>query len=83
MFERMLSHPNIKVLLNAEYREIEDAFPHAKVIFTGPIDEYFDFRLGKLPYRSLEFRFETHDAPVAQAGPGDQLSERKRLYTGH
>ena len=69
MFERMLSHPNIKVLLNAEYREIEDAFPHAQVIFTGPIDEYFDYRLGKLPYRSLEFRFETHDAPIAQAGP--------------
>jgi UDP-galactopyranose mutase len=69
MFERMLAHPNIKVLLNADYREIEGTIPHAEVIFTGPIDEFFDFRFGKLPYRSLDFRFETRNAPVAQPGP--------------
>ena len=59
MFERMLAHPNIKVMLNADFREIEGSIPYAQVIFTGPIDEYFDFRFGRLPYRSLEFRFET------------------------
>jgi UDP-galactopyranose mutase len=69
MFERMLSHPNIKILLNADYREIEGVIPHAEVVFTGPIDEFFDYRFGKLPYRSLEFKFETKDVPVAQAGP--------------
>jgi UDP-galactopyranose mutase len=69
MFERMLSHPNIKVLLNADYQDIEGTIPHAEVIFTGPIDEYFDYRYGKLPYRSLEFAFETRNVPVAQAGP--------------
>ena len=69
MFERMLTHPNIKILLNADYREVEAMIPHGEVIFTGPIDEFFDYRFGKLPYRSLEFRFETRNVPVAQAGP--------------
>ena len=69
MFERMLAHPNIKILLNADYREIEGTIPHAEVIYTGPVDEYFDYRFGKLPYRSLEFVFETKNVPVAQAGP--------------
>ena len=43
--------------------------PDAKVIFTGPVDEFFDYRFGRLPYRSLEFRFETMDVAVAQAAP--------------
>jgi UDP-galactopyranose mutase len=66
MFERMLSHPNIKLLLNADYREVRDIVPHRELIYTGPIDEYFEYRFGKLPYRSLEFRFETLDRPTAQ-----------------
>jgi UDP-galactopyranose mutase len=59
LFERMLAHPKIKVLLNADYREVRDWVPHRELIYTGPIDEYFDCCFGKLPYRSLEFRFET------------------------
>jgi UDP-galactopyranose mutase len=39
------------------------------MIFTGPIDEFFDFRYGKLEYRSLEFQFVTHDKPVFQPAP--------------
>ena len=69
MFERMLTHPNIKILVNADYREVRDMIPHREVIFTGPIDEFFDFRFGRLPYRSLEFKFETLDVPVAQEAP--------------
>jgi UDP-galactopyranose mutase len=69
MFERMLSHPNIKILLNADYREVLGVVPFAELIFTGPIDEFFDYRFGKLPYRSLEFRFETKSVPVAQEAP--------------
>lgn len=59
MFERMLSHKNIKIMLNVDYREIRRAIPHKHVIYTGPVDEYFDFKFGKLPYRSLEFKHET------------------------
>jgi len=59
MFERMVTHPNIKILLNADFREVREMIPHREVIYTGPIDEYFDHRFGVLPYRSLEFQFET------------------------
>ena len=69
MFERMLTHPNIMILLNADYREVARAIPHSEVIFTGPVDEFFDYRFGKLPYRSLDFKFETVNRPVAQQGP--------------
>ena len=69
MFERMLAHPNIMILLNADYREVRHVIPHAEVVFTGPIDEFFEYRFGRLPYRSLEFRFETHNVPVAQQAP--------------
>jgi UDP-galactopyranose mutase len=61
MFENMLSHPNIKTMLNTDYREIADVVPYKNLIYTGPIDEYFNFCYGKLPYRSIDFKFETHD----------------------
>jgi UDP-galactopyranose mutase len=69
MFGNMLDHPNIKILLNTDYREIQHEIRHARLIFTGPIDEYFDHRFGKLPYRSLEFKHETHHRPVFQPAP--------------
>lgn len=59
MFERMLDHPNIDVLLGVDYCEARQAYPHDHLVFTGPIDEYFGYRFGKLPYRSLQFRHET------------------------
>jgi UDP-galactopyranose mutase len=61
LFENLLDHPNISILLNTDYREIADEIPYRKMIYTGPIDEFFDLRFGKLPYRSLQFRHETHD----------------------
>jgi UDP-galactopyranose mutase len=69
MFERMLLHPRIKILLNTDYHEVENVIPFKEMIFTGPIDEYFNFRFGRLPYRSLEFRFETFDRRVYQRAP--------------
>jgi UDP-galactopyranose mutase len=59
MFENMLDHPNIKLLLNTDYRDVREILPHKELIYTGPVDEFFDFRFGKLPYRSLEFKHET------------------------
>jgi UDP-galactopyranose mutase len=66
MFERMLAHPNIKVLLNTDYREVEQWLPFRELIYTGPVDEFFDYCYGKLPYRSLEFEFKTFHMPVYQ-----------------
>jgi UDP-galactopyranose mutase len=67
MFERMLDHPNIKVMLNTDFRDIQEWVPYRDLIWTGPIDEFFAYRHGPLPYRSLDFRFETHDMEVFQA----------------
>jgi UDP-galactopyranose mutase len=69
MFENMLNHPNIKVMLNTDYQEIQKAIPCREIIYTGPVDEFFDYRYGKLPYRSLDFKHETHNVPVFQSAP--------------
>jgi UDP-galactopyranose mutase len=65
MFERMLAHPSIKIMLNVDYREVAGIIPYREMIFTGPVDQFFDYRFGKLPYRSLEFRHETLDQEQA------------------
>jgi UDP-galactopyranose mutase len=66
MFEKMLDHPNIKVMLNTDYRELQGIIPYQEMIYTGPVDGFFDYRYGKLPYRSLEFKHETLNEAVHQ-----------------
>lgn len=66
MFENMLSHPNISILLNTDYKDIVDEIPFQEMIYTGPIDYYFDYCYGKLPYRSIEFKFNTMETEVFQ-----------------
>ncbi|HWJ91201.1 MAG TPA: UDP-galactopyranose mutase [Flavisolibacter sp.] len=80
MFQNMLSHRNIKVMLNTDYKEIIDFIPYKNLIFTGPIDEYFNYCYGRLPYRSLEFKFETIDAEVFQP-TGTVNYPNEQLYT--
>ena len=89
MFSAMLDHPNIDVLLGTDYHDVEKEIEAGHVIFTGPIDEYFDFRYGKLPYRSLRFEHSTVDEeqfqPVATvnypdpAVPYTRITEYKHL----
>jgi UDP-galactopyranose mutase len=69
MFEKMLDHPNIKIMLNTDYREIVDLIPYRAMIYTGPVDSFFDYCYGKLPYRSLEFVHETHNVQIYQPAP--------------
>ena len=69
MFEKMLDHPNIKVVLNCDYREIVKEISFKEMIYTGPVDAFFDYCYGKLPYRSLEFRHETQDVETFQPAP--------------
>ena len=59
MFEKMLDNRNIHILLNTDYKEIMDYVKFDRLIFTGPIDYFFDYVHGKLPYRSLDFKFKT------------------------
>jgi len=89
MFERMLAHPNITVRTGVDYAAVRDQVPHRRVIWTGPVDEYFGFRHGKLPYRSLRFEHRTLDQaqyqPVgtvnypAEDVPHTRISEYKHL----
>ncbi len=83
MFEAMLDHPGITLDLGVEYRDVIDRIDVDHIVFTGPIDEYFDFRFGKLPYRSLQFRHETHDVaqfqPVAVVNYPDEVVPQTRI----
>ncbi len=63
MFERMLLHPNIEVRLGIEYDDVRTEVDARQIVWTGPIDEFFGYRLGKLPYRSLQFERETRATP--------------------
>ena len=67
MFERMLDHPNIHVMLQTDFAAIRDTIPYRRLIYTGPIDEFFGFRFGRLPYRSLRFEHVTLDQPRHQS----------------
>ena len=64
--EKMLSHPNIRLILGVDYKEIIDNIEYKVLVYTGPIDYYFNYKYGKLPYRSLELRLETHDVEYYQ-----------------
>jgi UDP-galactopyranose mutase len=89
MFSAMLDHPNIDVLLSTDYKDIVGEVDFKHLVFTGPIDEYFDFRFGKLPYRSLRFEHKTVDQewvqPVAVVNyphpdvPYTRITEYKHL----
>jgi UDP-galactopyranose mutase len=62
LFERMVAaSPGVEVLLRTDYHDVIGQIEHAHLIFTGAIDEYFDYRLGRLPYRSLKFEFESFE----------------------
>jgi UDP-galactopyranose mutase len=69
MFENMLDHRNIKIMLNTDYREIENHIRYSQMVYTGPVDEFFEYRYGKLPYRSLQFKHETKECEVYQDAP--------------
>jgi UDP-galactopyranose mutase len=67
MFARMLDHPNIEVRRSTPYEAVREVKPRRGLIWTGAVDEYFGFRFGKLPYRSLRFDHVTLDQPQFQA----------------
>ena len=89
MFERILAHPNIAVRTGVDYEEARWTVPHRRVVWTGPVDEYFGFRFGKLPYRSLRFEHRTLERErfqdvgtvnyPAEEVPYTRISEYKHL----
>jgi UDP-galactopyranose mutase len=88
MFARMLDHPRIEIQLGTEFSRLPSAVKWRRIIFTGRIDEFYEFRFGRLPYRSLRFEHRTMDyewhQPVGIVNyPGDEpytrVTEHKHL----
>ena len=88
MFRRLLSHPNVQVLLGADGKEASETFSHDHLVFTGPIDQFLGYVHGPLPYRSIRFEVET--LPIEQyqpvgtvnypnAGDFTRITEQKHL----
>ena len=61
LFENLLGHPNIDVQLSTDYFDIRERLSVGHTVYTGPIDVFYDYRFGRLPYRSLHFE-HTHVA---------------------
>jgi len=70
LFEKILAHPNIEVMLNTDFFDVKDQFEgYEKLFYTGPVDRYFEFKhslIEKLEYRSINFVSETHDLEFFQ-----------------
>jgi len=89
MFENMLDQAGVTVELGVDFEDVQEEADYDRLIFTGPIDEYFDHRYGQLPYRSLTFRHETLDRewfqPVGtvnypeESVPYTRISEYKHM----
>jgi UDP-galactopyranose mutase len=67
--ENMVKNKNIKLLLNTDYKEIIGDITYETLIYTGAADEYYDYKFGKLAYRSINFVFETFDREEYQEAP--------------
>jgi UDP-galactopyranose mutase len=67
MFENMLDHDNITIQTEAEFAAVKDEVLYDQLVFTGPVDEFFDHRYGPLPYRSLKFEHRTLDQEQFQS----------------
>ncbi len=89
MFENIINNKNIHVLLNTDYKDIATSVKFDKLVYTGPIDYYFNYMHGKLPYRSLDFKFETLNTEKYQNAavvnfPNDydytRITEFKQFY---
>lgn len=88
MFRRMLDHPNITLHLGEDWSAVRPRISFRRLIWTGAVDEFFDFRYGRLPYRSLRFEHVTRDREWAQpvgvvnypgAEPYTRVTEYKHL----
>ncbi len=81
MFEKMLASDNISVQLATEFFDIRDKIPFKNLIFTGCIDEYFNYCIGKLPYRSLNFEHKHIETEFFQPTGTVNYPDPGTLYT--
>ncbi len=81
MFEKILSHKNIEVVLNTDYKKTINDIKFDKLIYTGPIDYFFDYEFGKLPYRSIRFEYRYFDMEYYQTTAQVNYVNHSENYT--
>ena len=82
IFEKLLDSPKIEVKLNLDYFSIKDQIPaDTKIIYSGPIDQYFGYKFGKLEYRTLRFEQEIHPYEDYQGTSVMNFADQDVFYT--
>ncbi len=81
MFERMLNHTHIEILLNIDYKRIVNEIKFDKLIYTGPIDYFFDYKFGKLPYRSIRFEFKNYQTKIMEQAAVVNYTDLSKDFT--
>lgn len=83
IIEKMLNHPNIVVELNTDFFDRKESYlrEFPKIVFTGMIDQFFDYKLGKLEYRSLRFETEVINASNYQGNAVVNYTDSETPYT--
>lgn len=81
MFEKMLSHKNIEIVLDTDYKNITDTNKFDKLIYTGQIDSFFDTMHGELPYRSIRFEYENLDTEFYQGSAQTNYVDQNQEFT--
>ena len=74
LFKHLLNNPRINLMLNTDWKDVKDIIPYKKLIFTGPVDEYFNYIYGKLKYRSLQFKYRLYHKEYVQPVAGVKYS---------
>jgi len=81
MFEKMLFHKNIEIVLGTDYENIVNEIKFDKMIYTGPIDTFFDYQFSKLPYRSIRFEYEHYEKQNHQSTGQINYVDMKEIFT--
>jgi len=81
MFKKMLSHPNIEVVLNTDYKKLINDVKFKKMIYSGPIDYFFDYEYGRLPYRSIRFEYKTFNQEYFQEAAQINFVDDQEAFT--
>lgn len=82
IFKKLLSSPNIKVLLNTNYFDVANQMPeHATLVYSGAVDRFFNYKFGKLDWRSLRFEYETKDVQDFQGNSVMNYADYDVPYT--
>ncbi len=88
LFENLIKDQKIKLILKTDYKDIISSIDYDNMIYTGPLDYYFDYKYGRLEYRSLKFEEKTFDCSSYQGAavinyPNDhdytRVSEYKKM----